>query len=451
MNQEAFLYYAISKGEMMEKQTEGAVKKNKGLPRAHPISWWMLLITTLAILMNSIDRLILPTLMPAIMEEFGLDTVQAGFLNSLSFVGTFLGALILGFFSDYIGSGYKRCYSWVIAVAIEIVAGVATAFCKGFGAFQALRVLMGFGSGGSEPINVALIGEWWQKENRGFAIGLHHTGFPLGQFVGPVLIGGVIALTASWRDVFLFIPLLGIPIIIIQLFIATPKKHKEVCQWIEDNGMTVPVDDTPQQKPTFSETFKLGMSCLKNRNCFLAIMLFFGFIWAEMGIATFLTVHLTQKVGLDLATAAVISGASGLTGWMGQIFWGHYSDIKGRKICLAVIIVGWIFAAIACNFIVSVATGWIILIGWGLFRNSPFPVIYAFLIDSAPKAAASGMGLMIGIALGSAGFLVAPIAGWIIAHYGFTVHYVVITIALLLSCIPLALMKETVKNAGAES
>ncbi|QIQ22386.1 MFS transporter [Zophobihabitans entericus] len=408
----------------------------------------MLVVTTMAILMNSIDRLILPTLMPAIMEEFNLTTIEAGFLNSLSFIGTFLGALILGFFSDYIGSGYKRCYSWVIAVAIEIGAGVATAFCKTLGAFQALRIVMGFGSGGSEPINVALIGEWWQKENRGFAIGLHHTGFPLGQFVGPVLIGGVIALTASWRDVFLFIPLLGVPIIIIQLIIATPKKQKKVYDWIKDNGMTVPIDETPVAKPTFKETLFSGLNCLKNRNCLLAIILFFGFIWAEMGIATFLTVHLTQEVGLDLATAAVISGASGLTGWIGQIFWGHYSDMKGRKICLGVIIVGWIAAAIACNFIVSVATGWIILVGWGLFRNSPFPVIYAFLIDSAPKAAASGMGLMIGIALGSAGFLVAPIAGWIIADFGFTTHYMVITAALLLSCIPLFLMKETVKQVA---
>lgn len=428
-----------------------SVKKKRliSLPKAHPVSWWMLLVTTLAILMNSIDRLILPTLMPAIMEEFNLTEVQAGFLNSLSFVGTFLGALILGFLSDHIGAGYKRAYSWVIAVLIEIIAGVMTAFSKTLLGFQALRVMMGLGSGGSEPINVALISEWWQKENRGFAIGLHHTGFPLGQFIGPVLIGLIIALTASWRYVFLFIPLLGIPIIIIQLMLATKKKQNEVYEWIEKNGMTPPLDDTPQQRVSFMETLKVGLDCLRDRNCLMAILLFFGFIWAEMGIATFLTVHLTKEVGLDLATAAVISGASGITGWIGQIFWGGYSDKHGRKISLLIIIIGWIIASIACNFIVSAATGWIILIGWGLFRNSPFPVIYAYLIDSAPQAAASGMGLMIGIALGTAGFIVAPVAGYIISSYGFSVHYIVITIALIISCIPLFLMKETLNKTTA--
>ena len=426
-----------------------AEKKGKirFLPRAHTISWLMLLVTTLAILMNSIDRLILPTLMPAIIKEFDLTTVQAGWLNSLSFVGTFIGALVLGFISDYIGSGYKRARSWLIAVVIEIAAGVATAFCSTYNMFMALRVFMGLGTGGSEPINVALIGEWWQKENRGFAIGVHHTGFPLGQFIGPVLIGLVIALTSSWRDAFLFIPLLGIPIIIIQMFIATKKNQEKVYNWIDDHGMT-PAEIITTEKPlTFIETLREGLKCLANRNCLSAIILIFCFIWAEMGIATFLTLQLTQEVGLDLATAAIISGASGITGWLGQIFWGGFSDVKGRKYCLAIIVVGWVVATVGCNFITSVTSGWLILIFWGLFRNSPFPVVYALLIDSAPKTAASSMGLMIGIAVGSAVFLVAPFAGWIITDFGFTTHYIIIAAIMLLSFIPLSMVRETVKKS----
>ncbi|HCM5172091.1 MFS transporter [Klebsiella variicola subsp. variicola] len=422
-------------------------EKIRFLPRAHTISWLMLLVTTLAILMNSIDRLILPTLMPAIIKEFDLTTVQAGWLNSLSFVGTFIGALVLGFISDYIGSGYKRARSWLIAVVIEIAAGVATAFCSTYNLFMALRVFMGLGTGGSEPINVALIGEWWQKENRGFAIGVHHTGFPLGQFIGPVLIGLVIALTSSWRDAFLFIPMLGIPIIIVQMFIATKKNQERVYNWIDDHGMTPPEIISIEKPLTFIETLREGLKCLANRNCLSAIILIFCFIWAEMGVATFLTLQLTQEVGLDLATAAIISGASGITGWLGQIFWGGFSDVKGRKYCLAIIVVGWVVATVGCNFITSVTSGWLILIFWGLFRNSPFPVVYALLIDSAPKTAASSMGLMIGIAVGSAGFLVAPFAGWIITDFGFTTHYIIIAAIMLLSFIPLSLVRETVKKS----
>jgi hypothetical protein len=38
-------------------------------PRAHPVSWIMLVITTLAIVVNSIDRIILPTVLPGIISE----------------------------------------------------------------------------------------------------------------------------------------------------------------------------------------------------------------------------------------------------------------------------------------------------------------------------------------------------------------------------------------------
>lgn len=415
-----------------------ATEKTGWLPRAHPLSWAMLVITTLAILMNSIDRIILPTLLPAIMKDFNLSEVQAGWMNSLSFFGTLSGAVLFGLLSDYIGSGYRRCYSWCLAVLVEIVSGVATAFCKTLGAFQALRVLMGMGTGGSEPINVALLGEWWQKENRGFAIGVHHTGFPLGQFLGPVLIAAIL-MFGDWRHAFLFIPLIGLVIVVLQLIIGTKKNHQRVFDWIDENKLTRPIEAEPQKS-----SLKNSFSCLKNRNCLMAIALVFGFIWAEMGIANFLTLQLTREVGLDLSTAAIISGASGITGWIGQIAWGSFSDKRGRKTSLTFIIAGWILACTLCIFIHSATLAWAILIFWGLFRNSPYPVAYALLIDSSPHAAASSLGLMIGLAVGIAGILVAPVSGWIIHTWGFSVHYLVIVGMLLLSCIPLALIKETV-------
>lgn len=418
-------------------QQPPAVKRGL-LPRAHPLSWWMLVITTLAILMNSIDRIILPTLLPAIMQDFNISEVQAGWINSLSFFGTLTGAVLFGLLSDYIGTGYRRCYSWCLAVLVEIVSGVATAFSKTLGAFQLLRVFMGMGTGGSEPINVALLGEWWQKENRGFAIGVHHTGFPLGQFIGPLLIAAILSV-GDWRQAFLFIPLTGLAIVVLQLLIGTKKNHGKVVRWIDEQRLTPPVAPRPE-----SSGLKSSFSCLRNRNCLMAIALVFGFTWAEMGIANFLTLQLTREVGLDLSTAAIISGASGITGWIGQILWGSFSDVRGRKSSLGFIIAGWIVACALCAFIHSAALAWAILIFWGLFRNSPYPVAYALLIDSAPHAAASSMGLMIGLAVGIAGILVAPVSGWIIHSWGFSVHYAVIVAVLLFSCLPLLLIKETV-------
>ena len=74
-------------------------------------------------------------------------------------------------------------------------------------------------------INVALVGEWCPREHRGFAVGVHHTGFPLGQFATGALIALVLGVS-GWREAFLVIPLIGIPIMIAQAIIGT-KKHQQ--------------------------------------------------------------------------------------------------------------------------------------------------------------------------------------------------------------------------------
>ena len=120
----------------------------------------------------------------------------------------------------------------------------------------------------------------------------------------------------------------------------------------------------------------------------------------------------------------------------------------GRKFSLGILAVGWAVTVIAMIFITSGALGWIILIGWvigwGVFRNSPFTVMYASIIDAVPEGASSGLGLVIGLGLGASGFLAAPVAGFIIQHTGgFTWHYLFLAAICLLTLIPIAMIRET--------
>lgn len=421
------------------------------LPKAHSVSWMLLLVTTLAILMTSVSRIILPTVLPAIMNDYGWSATEVGFLNSAMFVGIFVGAMIFGIISDLVGTGYRRGWTWVATMVVAALGGILTAMATGINAMRGALAVLGIGTGGSEPVNVAIIGEWWGKEHRGFAIGVHHTGFPFGQFLGPIIIGFILTI-GTWHDAFTFVPLLAIPIVVLQLVFGTDKNQRKVYEWIKANNQTVPLEiAADEQKTSFAEAFRNIRSSLKNRNVVMSIITVFLFIWAEMGIATFVTLQLTSTVGIALAAAAIISGASGLTGWIGQIVWGTISDSVGRKFALKFILAGWIVATIACIFINATFAAWSILIFWGCFRNSPFPVIYALLIDSMPKAAGSSMGLMIGIALGVAGFFAAPVSGWVIETYGFTTHYIVLAVLLAAGFIPLSMIKETVATKQLES
>jgi predicted MFS family arabinose efflux permease len=279
-------------------------------------------------------------------------------------------------------------------------------------------------------------------EDRGFAVGTHHTGFPIGQFFGPLLIGAILTV-ATWRAAFLLIPLIAIPIMIAQLVLARRRNLERVNGWIDEHEMTPSVTVEQIEGERWENPWGKVKEALAYRNVRLAVVMNFLFLFAEFGIASFLTLQLTREAGMSLGTAAVVSGASGLTGWVGQIVWGTVSDHKGRKFSLGILAVGLALSALALIFISNGVTAWIILLGWGVFRNSPYPVLYSAVIDTVSDAASSGMGLMIGVGLGISGTIVGSVSGNVIQHFGFTYNYVMVAGFYLLALVPIALLRET--------
>jgi hypothetical protein len=48
--------------------SQEAAPRSRYIPRGHALSWWMLVVTTGAILITSLDRAILPTVLPGILK-----------------------------------------------------------------------------------------------------------------------------------------------------------------------------------------------------------------------------------------------------------------------------------------------------------------------------------------------------------------------------------------------
>lgn len=428
---------------MKDNKTVNNNSKQSWLPKGHGISYGILAIGSLSMLLVSIDRQILPTVLPAIMKEFHMNSTQGGYISSLNFIGTFIGAAIIGLVADGIGRGYKRRWAWSGSCLLAILSGFATFFTRGIFSLQFWRVVMGLATGAMEPADVALVSDFWQQENRGFALGVNHTGNPIGQFVGPALIS-VVLLYGTWRDAFLFIPALGIIMILAQIFVGNKRNEQKVRAWIEKQKLTQPYSQKDvENKPTLKQSLANAGRALKNKNVLLAISMDFLFLWTEMGVSTFLTLRLINHLNISLSLAALISGASGLTGWIGLILWGTASDSIGRKPALAIITIGSALSVLGCIFINSVMIGWVVLIVWGIFRNSPYAIINSLTVDSAPREAASGLGLLVGIGYGLSGSLVSPIIGAVINSMGWSASYIILAISCLLVFVPLSLTKET--------
>jgi len=234
-------------------------------------------------------------------------------------------------------------------------------------------------------------------------------------------------------------------IVVLQSFVGTKRNQAAVYDWIDENHLTRPL-------PELSTRLSGGVlapvaEALRSSNVRWSVILIFLFLWGETGAVTFLTTQFVQH-GMSTSQAALIAGASGLTGWIGQIVWGTVSDHVGRKFSIAFLVVGWAVALLAMILIAGPTSAWIVLLFWGLFRNAPFPVVYALLIDSVPQAAGTAMGIMIGVALGVSGVFASLVAGLIIDRFGFTVHYVVLAAIVLASLYPLSRIRETVRAGG---
>lgn len=425
----------------LEPVQTGHAESGHQWPRAHWSSWAMLVITTFAVLMISIDGQILPAVLPSIKKTYGLSDVEAGLINTIFSFGSMVGAIGFGIASDLIGSGYRRGYTWIVAYALAVVGGLLTALMSSsLFLFQLLRIPMGLSRGGAEPVNVALVSDWWPKEHRGFAVGVHHTGFPIGQFLSGVLIALVLH-HGAWTDAFALIPLIGVIVIVAQLIVGTRRNQEKAFAWIRHNGMTTPTA-TAGERGDFQRPLDALKVAFSNRNTALAIASIFMFLVAELGIVLFMTSYLTQVAHLTLSDAVLVSGVSGLTGWVGQVVWGTASDRIGRKRALVLLAFASAASTLLLLRIDSLTSAWVVLLIWGLFRNAPFPVAYAMVIDSAEHASGSGMGLMIGIAFGLAGMLVSPISGFVIGYAGWTVHYSILAAVCLCAIVPLIFVQR---------
>jgi MFS family permease len=180
----------------------------------------------------------------------------------------------------------------------------------------------------------------------------------------------------------------------------------------------------------------------------MATLLNFAFLWCELGLSTFLVVFLTDVAGMSTGEAVLVSGASGLTGWFGQVLWGSLSDIMGRKKVLGILVTGWVVTVAPLWLISESWHAWVVLLAWGLFRNAPYPVIYALVIDSAPREAGASMGLIIALTTGLGGAISTAVTGWLLQSSGWVVAFLALVAGLVLGVVPLALVREPRASDG---
>ena len=168
----------------------------------------------LIIVFDGYDLVIYGVVLPALMQDWGLSAVEAGFLGSCALFGMMLGALFFGPLSDRIG----RRKTIMACVVLFSGFTVINAFARTPVEFALCRFIAGLGIGGVMPNVVALMNEYAPKKMRSTLVAVMFSGYSLGGMLSAGL-GMLLMPRWGWQAVFLVavIPLLTLPLLVRQL------------------------------------------------------------------------------------------------------------------------------------------------------------------------------------------------------------------------------------------
>jgi MFS transporter, ACS family, D-galactonate transporter len=169
--------------------------------------WSILLLLAIALLISFIDRTSLSSALADknFLREFGLTSVERGWLNSAFFWTYGLFQLVMGWIVDRYGVKwpYAVCFAlWCVATALT---GIVTTL----GALIAMRLVIGAAEAIVIPASYRWMGDNFQESQKGLAVGLFTMGGKFGPAIGAPVAAWMIV-NHSWQAMFILTGVVGL-------------------------------------------------------------------------------------------------------------------------------------------------------------------------------------------------------------------------------------------------
>ncbi|ALP33333.1 hexose-6-phosphate:phosphate antiporter [Corynebacterium pseudotuberculosis] len=393
---------------------------------------------------------------PMLKEEFGLTTLQLGYIG-LAFSITYgIGKTLVGYFVD--GRNSKRVISMLLlcaSVMVLMMGLLLSYFGSVIGIFIVLWGLNGLFQSAGGPASYSTISRWAPRTKRGKYLGLWNASHN----VGGALAGGIALWGANMFfggnvvGMFVFPALIGLAIGAIGLFVG--KDDPEELGWNRSEeifGEAVEEENTETEDLAKKDVFFTYV--LKNPWLWtLCIANVFVYI-VRIGIDNWAPLYVTEESHFSKGDAVNTIFYFEIGALVASLLWGYVSDLlKGRR---AVVSIGCLFmvyfAVMLYRNASSVMMVNIALLILGALIFGPQLLIGVSLVGFVPKRAvsvANGMtgtfGYLFGDSMAKVGLAAIAdpereglnVFGFLLHGWGavFTVFYFALTIGILLLAI----------------
>jgi Arabinose efflux permease len=309
--------------------------------RARSVTGLVISICWLCIFFEGYDLGIYGPVLPTLMKEWSLSTVQAGAIASYSLFGLLAGSIVVGVVSDIIG----RKKTLILSLALFSVAMGISAMAGSPEMFIFSRILVGLGIGGIIPSVATLAIEYSPVQRRSFNFVLTNSGMTFGIIVA-VLVALALLDHVGWRSLFWvgMAPVLAIPLIIKYLpesisYLLATNRMDEARSIANRYGIALDSfeESADGEKTRGAGTLRTFKSLLSKK--YLAVIVsasliyFLTFVMAY-GLNTWLP-KLMVEAGYPLNSSLLFMLVFNLTGVAAGLVGGKIADRYGSKGVLA--------------------------------------------------------------------------------------------------------------------
>ncbi|WP_114953335.1 spinster family MFS transporter [Sphingosinicella terrae] len=297
----------------MHGQAAATMPTGEGTTFSRGYRGWLLTVLLIVCLINYADRSVVGAVAEPLRRDLGLNDLQLGLLQGLSF------ALLYSVLGIPFARLAERRSRVNILAAATVVWSAATMVCgaaANFAQLLVMRIMVGVGEAGFMAPATSLLGDHFTRDRRAFATSIVMLGVPFGALVG-AMAGGIIAQSIGWRWAFV---IMGAPGLLIALLVRLtlrepPRGHAEA----ETADSVPPLRDVARQvfaDPVFRHVLAGGTLA--------------GF--GLHGLGQFLGVYFARVHGLPLSLAGMIYGlVTFVSVGGGLLIGGALADRLGRR------------------------------------------------------------------------------------------------------------------------
>ncbi len=268
---------------------------------------------------DELDRAVLAVAMEDIRTDFGLADWVVGLLPLAVVFITGIISLPAGNWADR----WRRVSILSGGAVIWGSAGLLAAASQNFVQLFLTRALLGFGQGTIVPTHASLLSDYYPVSVRGRALGYHRAANPLGQVLGAV-IGGAIVAAVGWRWGFAAAAIPGLLLGLYALRLREPHRGEaDLLVAARQDPLFAAFLQDPPDKLSFRRS--LG-TIFRIRSLRFLIFTNAAFGFSLFGVTFWIPAMFEREYGFSTTGAGAALAALALAAFIGTWYGGPYAD-----------------------------------------------------------------------------------------------------------------------------